>query len=55
MAKNEIIVSVGQDYTSVIELMKEFDKQMTNPTMGSLIKECYAAFLIKTFKPKLEE
>ena len=52
MAKSEITVSVGKDYTSVVELMKEFDKQMTNPVTGSLIKECYAQFLKDTFLKK---
>lgn len=65
MAKSEIIVSVGQDYTSVVELMKEFDRQIkesnhvavrggTHP-ISMLLRECYAAFLIKTFNPDLKE
>ena len=64
MAKNEIIVSIGQDYTSVVEIMKEFDKQIkesnhvtvsggTKP-ISYLLKASYAAFLKKTFNPEIE-
>jgi hypothetical protein len=60
----EVEVKVKPDYSAIVEIMKEFDKQIkesnhvtvsggTQP-ISYLLKASYAAFLKKTFNPEIE-